>query len=174
MNLLALFLSFLKIGVFSFGGGYAMIPLIDHEIVLTHHWLTAKEFVDIIAVAQITPGPIAINAATFVGARIEGVVGAAVATIAVITGPVVIVLVLFRLADRYSDSVVIQGVFSGLRPALIALIAYSAFSIGRSALTGIPTVLVSIAAMAVLLFSKVHPLIVIAASAAVGILLLRA
>ncbi len=166
--LLQLFLSFLKIGVFSFGGGYAMLPLIQEEIVTAHGWITQANFVDIIAVAQITPGPVAVNSATFVGYHVAGVSGALIATLAVVSGPLVLVTVVVHLADRFSKSYLVQGALTGLRPALIALIAYSAVSIAKTAFDDIPTVLVGVGAFLLLVVTRVHPLIVLAATALIG------
>ena len=96
MNILfQLFFSFSKIGAFAFGGGYAMLPLIEHEIVINHHWITYNEFIDIIGISQMTPGPIAINASTFVGYKVGGVLGS-------ITGTIGVVTISFILVDRKS------------------------------------------------------------------------
>ncbi|HUX12142.1 MAG TPA: chromate transporter [Spirochaetia bacterium] len=168
MILLQLFVSFLKIGLFSFGGGYAMLPLIQDEIVRLHGWVTQANFVDIIAIAQITPGPIAVNSATFVGYHVAGVPGAVIATFAVVSGPLVLAAIVVRLADRFSSSYLVQGALTGLRPALLALIAYSAISIARTSFTGVVTVLVGVGAFALLIFTRVHPLIILGATALIG------
>ena len=168
MILVQLFVSFLKVGLFSFGGGYAMLPLIEHETVDLHHWIDKASFVQIVSIAQITPGPIAINSATFVGYRVDGVVGSAVATVAVVLAPMMIVLLIARIADRFSESMAIQGALSGLKPALLALVAFSAVSIAQSALASLPAILIAAAAFAVLLLTRIHPLVVLAAAAAIG------
>ncbi len=168
MTLLQLSFSFLKIGLFSFGGGYAMLPLIQEEVVNLHGWITQANFVDIIAVAQITPGPIAVNSATFVGYHVAGIPGAVAATFSVVLGPLVLAAIVVRLADRFSSSYLVQGALAGLRPALLALIAYSAVSIARTSFTGVLTVLVGSAAFALLIFTRVHPLIVLGATALIG------
>ena len=116
--LLQLFWSFFQIGLFSIGGGYAAMPLIQHQVVDLHGWLTMQEFVDIITISQMTPGPIAINSATFVGTRIAGLPGAIIATIGCVFPSCIIVLTLAWVYYRYRTLSVVQGVLGGLRPAL--------------------------------------------------------
>lgn len=129
MIYLKLFLSFFQIGLFSFGGGYAALPLIEEQIVNQNGWLTMTGFTDIITISQMTPGPIAINAATFVGIQVAGFLGAIVATIGCITPSCLIVLTLAYLYQRYKKLPLIQGILSGLRPAVVALIASAGVSI---------------------------------------------
>ena len=150
-----------------------MLPLIQHQTVNLHHWITQSDFVDIIAIAQITPGPIAINSATFVGYQVAGVLGSIVATIAVVSGPVLLILLVARLTEKFASSYLVKGVFEGLRPGLLALIAYSAVTVARTSLTSLPTIALCVGAFALLLFTKLHPLIVLAAAALVGGLFLR-
>ena len=110
MIYLQLFLSFLQIGMFSFGGGYAAMPLIQGQVVQTHQWMTMSEFTDLITISQMTPGPIAVNAATFVGIKIAGIPGALVATLGCILPSCMIVTVLARLYLRYRKMDMLQGV----------------------------------------------------------------
>ena len=123
MIYLELFLAFFRIGLFSIGGGYAAMPLIQDQVVDLHPWLTMTEFADIITIAEMTPGPIAINAATFVGIRIAGLPGAVIATVGCVCPSCVIVLLLAYLYYRFRGSDMVQGVLAGLRPAVIAMIA---------------------------------------------------
>ncbi len=129
MIYLELFVSFLYIGLFSIGGGYATMPLIQEQVVDLHHWLTMEEFADVIAISQMTPGPIAINSATFTGIRIAGIPGAAAATLGCILPSLVIVLLLAFLYDRYQGLDIVQGILNGLKPAVIAMIAASGLSL---------------------------------------------
>ena len=103
-SLIKLFLSFFKIGLFSFGGGYAMLPLIKKEIIEVHGWLTNAEFIDIIAISEMTPGPIAINSATFLGYRISGILGSVVSTIAVVLPSFIIMSLIFHFVNKFKDS----------------------------------------------------------------------
>lgn len=129
MLLLQLFWSFFQIGLFSIGGGYAAMPLIQNQVVELNKWLTLTDFIDLITIAEMTPGPIAINSATFVGTRIAGLGGAIVATIGCILPSSIIVSLLAYLYFKYSNLKLIQGILGGLRPAVVALIASAGLSI---------------------------------------------
>ncbi len=132
---LTLFLTFLKIGAFTFGGGYAMIALIQNEVVVNHAWLTAQEFTDILAISQMTPGPIGINTATYTGYTAVlnagysvpcAVVGAVLASLAVILVPVTLMLLVSRLLARYKDMPVVRMVLRLLRLVIVGVIASAA------------------------------------------------
>lgn len=129
MMYLQLFWAFFQIGLFSIGGGYAALPLIQHQVVELHGWLTMAEFADVITISQMTPGPIAINAATFVGTRLGGIPGAVVATVSCVLAPCIIVLILAVLYAKYKNLRLVQGVLEGLRPAVVGLIASAALTI---------------------------------------------
>ena len=133
MIYLKLFISFLKIGAFSFGGGYAAMPIIQSEVVDTYKWLTVEEFTDLITISQMTPGPIAINSATFVGIRIGGVVGAAVATLGCILPSTILLIFLAWMYKKYKKLTMIQSILSVLRPAVVVMIAISGIKILESA-----------------------------------------
>ena len=117
MIYLQLFLSFLQIGMFSFGGGYAAMPLIQGQVVTAHHWLSMEEFTDLITISQMTPGPIAINSATFVGTKIAGTGGALAATFGCILPSCIIVTCIARLYLKYRNLALLQGILNSLRPA---------------------------------------------------------
>ena len=136
MIYLQLFVSFLQIGLFSFGGGYAAMPLIQHQVVTQHGWLSMSEFTDLITISQMTPGPIAINSATFVGVKIAGIWGAAVATLGCILPSCIIVTVIARLYLKYRNMAMLQGVLNSLQPAVVAMIASAGISVLLSALWG--------------------------------------
>ena len=136
MIYLQLFLSFLQIGMFSFGGGYAAMPLIQGQVVTAHHWLSMEEFTDLITISQITPGPIAVNSATFVGLKIAGIPGAVVATVGCILPSCIIVTILARLYLKYRNLALLQGILNSLRPAVVALIASAGISILITAFWG--------------------------------------
>lgn len=129
MIYLKLFLSFLQIGLFSIGGGYAAMPLIQNEAVTKNAWLTLSEFTDLVTIAEMTPGPIAVNAATFVGTRVAGFGGALIATAGCIFPSIIIVSVLAFVYYRFKNLSVLQSVLSSLRPAVVALIAGAGLSI---------------------------------------------
>lgn len=133
MIYLELFLAFVQIGLLSFGGGYASLPLIQTIIVEANGWLTMGEYVDVITISQMTPGPIAINSATFVGSKVGGVLGALAATIGSVTPSIVICLFLAWVYYKYKNLGVIKGILSGLRPAIVALIAVAGIGILQTA-----------------------------------------
>ena len=123
MIYLELFWSFFQIGLFSFGGGYAALPLIKTRIVDIHGWLTLAEFTDVITISQMTPGPIGINAATFVGTHVAGLSGAVIATLGCVAPSFIIVLGLAYIYNKYNKLEIIQKVLQWLRPAIVGLIA---------------------------------------------------
>lgn len=117
-----LFWSFVQVGAFCVGGGYASMPLIQEQVIERHGWLTLQQFIDIFTISQMTPGPIGINAATFVGTKVAGVPGAIAATAGFIFPSIIIVLILAKLFFKYGDIGPIRGILNGLRPAVVALI----------------------------------------------------
>ena len=181
MIYLQLFLSFLQIGLFSFGGGYAAMPLIQDQVVTRYGWLSMAEFTDLITISQMTPGPIAVNSATFVGIRIGGVGGALVSNLGCILPSLIIVMTLAYFYTKYKNIAVIQGVLSGLRPAVVGLIAAAVASVGLTvffpggfhlASVQIPGILVALGIFLlslILVFRKLHPIVVICLSGLLGI-----
>lgn len=127
--LLKLFFSFIQVGLFSVGGGYAAIPLIQNQIVYTHELMTLEEFTDLITIAEMTPGPISINSATFVGTRLAGIPGAVICTLGCILPSFCICLILAHFYYKYRNFSGVQTVLSALRPAVVALIASAGLSI---------------------------------------------
>ena len=102
--LIQLFMTFFKIGAFSFGGGYAMLPLLEEEVIRNHGWMTSGEFIDIFAISEMTPGPIAVNAATFLGFRVGGFLGAVVSTLAVILPSFIVISIIFASLSKFKSS----------------------------------------------------------------------
>lgn len=165
MILWELFLAFLEIGLFSVGGGYAAIPLLQSTVVDGHAWLTLSEFSDLVTIAEMTPGPIGINAATFVGIRIAGVPGALIASLGFILPSLVIVSLLFWLYTRYRALPVLQRALQRLRPVVVALIASAGVTLLNSAsLSGADGVILvlSLGAFALLRYAKWNPVLVMA------------
>ena len=181
MIYLTLFLTFLKIGAFTFGGGYAMLPLIQ-EAVLDHKWLPQEDIINFIAVSESTPGPFAVNMATFIGTKMGGLLGAFCATLGVVLPSLVIILIVAKYFEKFKTNKIVKGCMSGLKPATIGLIAAAIFSVGETVffpggyLTNVFSAVefyVSLAifgVMTVLAFRKVHPIIIICLSAVIGII----
>ena len=136
MIYLQLFLSFLQIGAFSFGGGYAAMPLIQAQVGELHHWLSLGEFTDLVTISQMTPGPIAINSATFVGLKIAGFSGALCATFGCILPSCIIVSAIAWIYMKYRKMTLLQGVLNSLRPAVVSLIGAAGLSIIITAFFG--------------------------------------
>lgn len=133
MIYLKLFLSFLQIGCFSFGGGYAAMPLIQEQVVTLHQWLSMDSFADLVTIAEMTPGPIAVNAATFVGTQVAGPFGAIIATLGCILPSCIFVTLLAYIYTKYRNLTLLQGTLASLRPAVVAMIAKAGLTILISA-----------------------------------------
>ena len=180
IDLIILFWTFLKIGAFTFGGGYAMLPLIQAEV-LSHGWMDASSLLDFIAVSESTPGPFAVNIATYAGSVMGGIPGALSATLGVVLPSFIIILIVAKCFERFQNSEIVKGCMSGLKPAVVGLIGSAVISVGQTVFfsDGIsPAVFRSFYASlfvfltaAVLAFKKLHPILVICACAALGILL---
>ena len=180
MVLIELFLAFLKIGAFTFGGGYAMIAMIQAEAE-RHGWLTPEELVDFVALSESTPGPLAVNMATFVGMRTGGIPGAIIATLGIVLPSFIIILIIAKCFEKYKKNKAVGGIMSGLKPAVVGLIATAFLSVARTVFfsSGISAAVFSTAGFwaflglfavtAVLAFKKVHPIRIILLSAVIGI-----
>ena len=180
MVLIKLFLSFMKIGAFTFGGGYAMIAMIQSEAE-SQGWLTQEELVDFVALSESTPGPLAVNMATFVGMRTCGVLGAFIATLGIVLPSFVIILIIAKSLERYQKSKSVSGIMSGLKPAVVGMIGAAFISVARTVFfpSGVSVSAFSavsfwvflglFAAASVLAFKKMHPIKIILLSAVIGI-----
>lgn len=171
MIYLELFWTFFLIGAFTFGGGYAMLPLIQAEVV-AKGWLGAEQVVNFVAVSESTPGPFAVNMATYVGSELGGIAGALCATLGVVLPSFLIILIVVGCYDRYRKSKLVKGLMSGLKPAVIGMIGTAALSISKTVFVqpGIWVSGVMFAAMLVLAFRKVHPIFIVCVSALLGII----
>lgn len=162
MLYLQLFWSFFQIGLFSIGGGYAAMPFIQQQVVELNHWLEMSEFTDLVTIAEMTPGPISINSATFVGTRIAGLPGALTATLGCITPSILIVSLLAYIYFHFKEMIVIKEVLKSLHPAVISLIAsagvtlliYALFGEKGVGLDGINWISVGVFAFALLLLER--------------------
>lgn len=174
--LFRLFVSYLKIGFFGFGGGYAMLSLIHSEVVVRNQWLTNGEFSDIVAISQMTPGPIAINSATYIGYEVAGFWGSVVATVAVCLPALTIMMLITRFFLRLRDNRYVRGVVTGMRPVVVGMIASAALLLifphsedGRSFIDGWSWVI--FVGVMVASVKKVNPILLIVMSAVVGVVI---
>lgn len=131
-----LFVSFFKVGLFTFGGGYAMLPMLQREVVDKHHWVTEEDVLDIYAIAQCTPGVIAVNTATFVGTKQKGAVGGAVATAAVVTPSLLIILTISMVLQNFASVEIVQHALAGIRAAVAALVVVSVSKLYKKGVKG--------------------------------------
>ncbi|MBF1378810.1 MAG: chromate transporter [Porphyromonas sp.] len=179
---------FSKIGIFNFGGGYAMISLIQNEVVVRHHWLTNAEFTDIVAVSQSTPGPIGINVATYVGytsvlqagyAPWEAVLGAVLASLSIIWLPFILMIGISHYLMKHKDSAVVSSIFLGLRPAIVGLIAAATLLLMTAENFGRPSDNIYLFTLSVALFlgtfyftgfKKVNPILAMLVCGLLGLL----
>lgn len=164
-----LFSTFLKIGAFTFGGGYAMIPLIRREAVEKQGWISDDDVLEIIAVAESTPGPIAINAATFVGMRVAGVFGAVCATLGVVLPSFVIISVIAFFLKGFSHIKAVEYAFKGIRIGVLALILGALISMIKTALKSVFAVILALSALVLVAFLDVSAIAVIVICAAIGL-----
>lgn len=173
MIYLQLFITYFKIGLFGFGGGYAMLSLIQHEVVDNHSWLTMKEFTDIVAISQMTPGPIGINSATYIGYTITGnVFGSIVATFAVCLPSFIIVLIIARFYRKFRHNRYVNYAFEGVRPVVVGLIASAALLLmNNENFIDYKSIIVFIIAFVLTMFLKVHPILMIVIAAISGLFL---
>ena len=164
-----IFYTFFFIGTFSFGGGYAMIPLIQKEVITKFHWLTLHEFTDIIAISQSTPGPLAVNTATYVGFKVAGIAGSAVATIALVLPAFFIILILANLVIKHRDHFLINNSIAGLRPIVVALILGAGISLAQVNITSFWQGLAAAIAFVLAYFFRIHPIAIIIVYGLVGV-----
>ena len=187
MIFLELFLTFFKIGLFTFGGGYAMLPLIQEEV-LTHKWMDMAQLINFIAVSESTPGPFAINCASYMGSELGGaygvagsLFGAACATLGVVLPSFLVILIVAKCYDKFKENRIVKGCMSGLKPAVVGLIGSATLGIATTVLApnGLSLAIFSnvqvyislaiFAACTVLAFKKAHPILIICLAAACGI-----
>ncbi len=167
---LALFITFFKIGAFTFGGGYAMIPLIQKEIVENKKWITDDDILEIIAIAESTPGPIAINSATFVGYRVCGVLGSTFATFGVVLPSFVIILLISYVLRQFQDIQAVQFAFNGIRAGVLALLIKALFTMYKKSPKGLCAYIVMAGAFIVTAFFDINVLFVIIGCALFGLI----
>lgn len=169
-NILNLFLAFLKIGGFTFGGGYAMIPLIQREAVEKQGWVTDDDILEILAIAESTPGPIAINSATFIGYKVAGVLGSAAATFGVVLPSFVIISIIARVLTEFSHLKPVEYAFWGIRAGVIGLVIKAVYTMFKKSKKNILAYVVMLLAFVCVAIFDIHVLIVIASCAVIGLI----
>ena len=167
-ELFDLFWTFCKIGALTFGGGYAMLPLIQREIVENKKWSTEKEILDYYAVGQCTPGVIAVNTATFIGYKLRGIIGGIVATLGVIFPSIVIILIIAAFLQNFADLAIVQSAFAGIRVAVVALIITTVVKLIKYSIKDYLGVIIAIIAFVISAFIGLSPVYVVIAAALTG------
>lgn len=164
-----LFLSFAKVGVMTFGGGYAMLPMLQREIVDARGWATEEELADYYAIGQCTPGVIAVNTATFIGQKLGGPLCAAAATLGVVFPSLVIITLIAALLSNFADLPAVRNAFAGIRVCVCALILNAVVKLWKKAAVDVPTVCIFLAVLALAVFTKLSPVIFVVAAALAGV-----
>ncbi|MGG7178915.1 chromate transporter [Clostridium paraputrificum] len=172
-KLLKMFFSFFKIGAFTFGGGYAMIPLIEEEVVNKNNWLDKEEFMDILVVSQSFPGALAINCSTFIGYKLGGVLGGFIAILGVVLPSFIIILLVATVFMQFRDNYYVNLAFKGITAAVPMLVLVGVVSLAKGVKRNVKNVVIGIIALIALEIFKIHPVIVILIAALYGILFLR-
>lgn len=171
--LATLFLAFFRVGLFSVGGGYVLIPLIEREIVTTYNWLTPEEFLQVLGVTQGIPGAISMKFATYAGYRVAGIPGVIVANLGILLPPVLFMLLLGSLFLRYGQDPKIKAFLRGVQFATIGLLLSVTLGIARGQSWDMRGIIISLGAAAILIFAQTHPALVIVLSGSLGLLIFR-
>ena len=167
-ELFDLFWTFCKIGALTFGGGYAMLPLIQREIVENKKWSTEREILDYYAVGQCTPGVIAVNTATFIGFKLKGIIGGIVATLGVVFPSLIIILIIASFLQSFADLSIVQSAFAGIRVAVVALILTTVMKLLQSSIKDYLGVIIAIIAFIISAFIGLSPVYVVIAAGLTG------
>ncbi|HEY8361253.1 MAG TPA: chromate transporter [Tissierellaceae bacterium] len=167
--LFSMFITFFKIGAFTFGGGYAMIPIIQEELVDKKKWIDDDEFMDAIAVAQGSPGPVAVNTSIYVGYKIKGLPGAISATLGTVLPSLLIILAIAMFFYQYRENAIIDKVFLGIRPAVVALILSAVYKMMKKSKFGYKRLLISLGTVLIIVFFSISPIYLIIAAGIGGI-----
>ena len=164
-------ISFLKIGAFSFGGGYAVVAFIQREVVEGHGWISPEDFVNVVAIAEMTPGPIAVNSSTFVGYNLFGVLGGILCSASTLAIPFILALIVAIYFSKFKDNVYLKNVLSGIRPAVIGLIAASCLSMGKISFETWDSVIFFAVTLFMVWKSKINPIITLITCGVLGAVL---
>ncbi|KGG79852.1 chromate transporter [Caloranaerobacter azorensis H53214] len=159
--IIKLFLTFFKIGAFTFGGGYAMIPLIQVEVVDKNKWIDNEEFLDIIAIAQSSPGAIAVNSAIFIGYKIGGIIGALACMLGVILPSFIIILIISMFLFKYRNNEVVSKIFLGVRPAVVALIISAVYKLTKTSRIKKKLLIISLITLILVVFVNISPVVMV-------------
>lgn len=171
LDLFDLFIVFFKIGAFSFGGGYAMLPFIEKEVIQIKEWLSFKEFLDLLAISQATPGPIAINSATFIGYKVQGILGGVTATVGLTIFSIICMNVISPALEKYKNSKHVLKLFNTLKPITIGFILSSAYSTYTKSILSINSFIIFCISLILLFTKKIHPVLILIGFGIINVIL---
>ena len=166
-----MFVTFFKIGAFTFGGGFAMIPIIKQEVVEKKNWIKDEDFIDIISIAQSSPGPIAVNLSIYIGYKIKGLSGALLSALGTVMPSFLIILVIARFFSQFSDNIIIEKIFMGIRPAVVALILSAIYGLVRNASFNYMQIFLAIITALVIVFLNINPIYMIILGISISIII---
>lgn len=174
MNIyLDLFLTFAKVGVMTFGGGYAMLPILQREVVENKHWAKDEELVDYYAIGQCTPGIIAVNTATFIGKKFKGIWGGVVATLGVVFPSVIIITLIAAVLTNFADLAIVKNAFAGIRVCVCVFIFNAVIKLWKSSVVDVPTTVIFLLVFLGSIFLNLSPVLYVLIAGAAGILLVN-
>ncbi len=165
------YISWFKMGLFTFGGGYAMLPMIQKEVIEKHHWATEDEVMNYYAIGQCTPGVIAVNTATFIGYKLKGVAGGIVCTLGVISPSVLIITLIAALISNFSDLLIVQKALQGIRVAVCVLMTYSIIKLWKSSVKNIAGIVLCLTVFALSFFTSISTVILVILAGISGVVL---
>lgn len=171
-NLMAIFWAFFRVGIFAFGGGQSIIPVMQREVVDSRNWLGIPEFADLLALGNSLPGPIATKMAVAIGYKISGYLGATVALAGLLLPSTIMMIIVVLFFFTYKESPRVQAMLRGMRPAVMALLFLVAYDVGKTSMVSIPTTIIGVATFFIFLLTKLHPAIAIFVSGIIGLLFL--
>lgn len=166
---LKLFLTFAKLGAVTFGGGYAMLPILQREVVENNGWCTEEDLLDYFAVGQCTPGIIAVNTATFIGTRTRGIMGGIIATLGLVFPSIVIISIIYHILSAFESNIYVQMALSGIQVCVAALITYSVIKLAKKSIVDIFTLVLALAVLALMIAFGISPIIFVIAGIVFGI-----
>ena len=170
-ELLSLFLTFARIGGLTFGGGYAMLPMLQKEVVEAKHWATEEELMDYYAIGQCTPGIIAINTATFIGYKRKGLAGALFATYGVVAPSWVIIMIIAAFISNFADLAIVQNAFAGIQVCVVVLILNAVIKLAKKSVIDIPTAVICIAVALLSIVTDLSPIVFVIAAGVLGVVI---
>lgn len=166
-----LFAVFFRVGLFTIGGGYAMLPMLRKEVVEKYGWATDEEMLDYFAIGQSTPGIIAVNTSTFIGYKKAGVIGALFSTLGMVLPSWIIIISIAKFFDAFSDNVYVASAFEGIRVIVIVLILNAVIKMGKKSVTSWIQALIAIGAFSILMFTSISPILIVVTSGILGIII---